>query len=100
MSNRPFLLITNDDGIHAPGIHHLWEAVHEHADFAIVAPRNEKSGSGMSITWTKPLIVQEASWDKATPAWHVNGTPADCVKMAISVILKRKPDMVISGINR
>src|SRR3990167_991382 len=100
MSNRPFLLITNDDGIHAPGIHHLWEAVHEHADVAIVAPRNEKSGSGMSITWTKPLIVQEASWDKATPAWHVNGTPADCVKMAISVILKRKPDMVISGINR
>lgn len=100
MSKRPFLLLTNDDGIHAPGIRHLWEAVHDFADLAIVAPASEKSGSGLSITWTRPLLVQEVSWEEDTPAWSVNGTPADCVKMALSMILDRKPDLVVSGINR
>jgi len=97
---KPFLLITNDDGIHAPGIRHLWEAVHEFADVAIVAPQYEKSGSGLSITWAKPLMIHEIAWEKNTPAWSVSGTPADCVKLATSVLLKRRPDMVISGINR
>ncbi len=97
---KPFLLITNDDGIHAPGIRHLWESVASFADVAIVAPQNEKSGSGLSITWTKPLVIQEISWPQSVSAWSVNGTPADCVKMALSVLLKRRPDMVISGINR
>lgn len=100
MLKRPFLLITNDDGIYAPGIRHLWEAVHEYADIAIVAPSHEKSGSGLSITWTKPLRIQPFPWDFATPAWHINGTPADCVKMACSVLLEKQPDMIISGINR
>jgi 5'-nucleotidase len=100
MQKRPFLLITNDDGIHAPGIRHLWEAVHEFADVAIVAPQTEKSGSGLSITFTRPLVIQEFPWTQATPAWSINGTPADCVKMAIGVLLKKEPDMVISGINR
>ena len=98
MSKRPFILITNDDGIHAPGIRHLWEAVHEFADLAIVAPHSEKSGSGMSITWTRPLVVQEISWE--CPAWSITGTPADCVKMALSVLLNKKPDMIISGVNK
>lgn len=97
---KPFLLITNDDGIHAPGIKHLWEAVHEYADVAIVAPLTEKSGSGLSITWGKPLKIQQVSWAKETPAWSLNGTPADCVKMALAVLLNRTPDLVISGINR
>ncbi len=100
MSNRPFLLITNDDGIHASGIRHLWEAVCDFADVAIVAPQSEKSGSGLSITWTRPLLIQKISWDDHTPAWSVNGTPADCVKMALSMILDRAPDLVISGVNR
>ncbi|MES2274171.1 MAG: 5'/3'-nucleotidase SurE [Chlamydiota bacterium] len=100
MTQRPFLLITNDDGIHAPGIKHLWQAVHEYADVAIVAPQTEKSGCGLSITWAKPLRIQPVAWELNTPAWYLNGTPADCVKMALSVILKRKPDLIISGINR
>lgn len=100
MSTRPFLLITNDDGIFAPGIKHLWQAVREFADVAIVAPHSEKSGSGLSITWTRPLLIQKISWEDSTPAWSVNGTPADCVKMALSMILERKPDLVISGVNR
>lgn len=100
MSKRPFLLITNDDGIHAPGIKHLWEAVSEFADTAIVAPSSEKSGAGLSITWTKPLKIQTFAWEPPTKAWSINGTPADCVKMACSVLLEQSPQMVISGINR
>lgn len=97
---RPYILITNDDGIHAPGIKHLWNAVQEFADVAIVAPHAEKSGSGLSITWTKPLHLRAYPWENETPAWSLNGTPADCVKMALSVVLDQKPDLVISGINR
>jgi len=97
MTKRPYILITNDDGIQAPGLRHLWQAIHEFADVVIVAPQTEKSGSGLSITFTRPLIVQEVAWE--TPAYCVNGTPADCVKMALGVILKRKPDMIVSGIN-
>ncbi len=100
MSKRPFLLITNDDGIYAPGLRHLWEAVHEFADLAIVAPQTEKSGSGLSITWTKPLLIKKILWDKGTPAWSINGTPADCVKMALSTLLDAPPDLIISGVNR
>ena len=99
-NSRPYLLLTNDDGIHAPGLRHLWEAIHEHADLAIVAPASEKSGSGVSITWTQPLHIQSIRWEKNTQAWSVSGTPADCVKMALSALLDRKPDMVISGINQ
>ena len=97
---RPFLLITNDDGIHAPGLKHLWQAVRDFADVAIIAPHVEKSGCGLSITWAKPLRIQPAVWDGATPAWSLNGTPADCVKMGCSVILEKRPHMILSGINR
>ncbi|MBM3184535.1 MAG: 5'/3'-nucleotidase SurE, partial [Chlamydiae bacterium] len=97
---RPFLLITNDDGIHAPGLRHLWESVRAFADVAIVAPIMEKSGCGMSITWGKPLRIQSVIWDNETSAWSLNGTPADCVKMALSVLLDRPPQLIISGINR
>jgi 5'-nucleotidase len=97
---RPYLLLTNDDGINAPGIRHLWQAVHEFADIAIVAPHTEKSGCGLSITWTKPLHIRPVSWESNTPAWSLNGTPADCVKMALAVLLERRPDMIISGVNR
>lgn len=100
MSQRPFLLLINDDGITAPGLKALWQGVHEYADVAIVAPHKERSGCGVSITWTKPLLIHPYLWESQTPAWSLNGTPADCVKMALSVLLKRKPDIIISGINR
>lgn len=97
MTKRPYILLTNDDGIQAPGLRHLWEAINEFADVVIVAPQTEKSGSGLSITFNRPLSVQNVNWE--TPAWSVNGTPADCVKMALGVILDRRPDMIVSGIN-
>lgn len=98
---RPRILITNDDGIQSAGIRLLWEALYEFADITIVAPHAEKSGSGLSITWTKPLHIRPFPWiHEKTPAWSLNGTPADCVKMALSVLLEEKPDMIVSGINR
>src|SRR5579872_5097829 len=99
MVSRPLILITNDDGIYAPGLKHLWQALHEKADLAIVAPDGERSGCGAGITWVEPLRIQSISWEKDTPAWCLNGTPADCVKMGLSVLLKKRPDLIVSGVN-
>lgn len=98
---RPTLLLTNDDGVHAPGILTMYEALVE-ADFAdliIVAPASERSGAGVAITWDRPIHVQEVAWFDGCPAWAVDGTPADCVKMGERVVLKKKPDLIVSGIN-
>ncbi|MFN0064718.1 MAG: 5'/3'-nucleotidase SurE [Chlamydiales bacterium] len=101
MSRRPHFLLTNDDGIHAPGINSLWKVLHDAdiADLTIIAPSVERSGTGVSITWDRPMHIQEMEWSHNTPAWAIDGTPADCVKLGIRVILERKVDMVISGIN-
>jgi len=98
--SRPKILITNDDGIHAPGILSLWKAVEAIADVTIVAPLIEQSAMSTSITLRQPLQVEKVEWKGNTPAWSVSGTPADCVKLAISALLKELPDMIISGINR
>jgi 5'-nucleotidase len=100
MAERPFLLLVNDDGIHAPGMRHLWEGLAEHADLAIVAPATEQSGTGMSLTLRQPLHIESVTWEGETPAWKVTGTPADCVRMALAVLLERMPDMIVSGINK
>lgn len=97
---KPKILITNDDGIHAPGIKYLWHALKDLADLTIVAPSNEQSAVALSITIRNPLQIHNVQWEDETPAWHVNGTPADCVKMALSVIMENPPDIVVSGINR
>lgn len=97
---KPKILLTNDDGVHAPGIKHLWNALRNIADLSIVAPATDKSAVGLSITLREPLVIQKVSWPEQTPAWCVNGTPADCVKLALSMILDSQPDLIISGINR
>jgi len=97
---KPNILITNDDGIHAPGIRHLWKALKDKANVTVVAPAAEQSAVGLSITIRHPLQIHKMEWGEAENIWCVTGTPADCVKMALSVILKEKPDMVVSGINR
>lgn len=100
MANKPRILLTNDDGISAPGLKHLWQALSDIADLSIIAPATEKSGVGLSITIREPLQIQSVDWEKGTPAWKVNGTPADCVRLGLSVILKDRPDLIVSGINR
>lgn len=98
---RPKILLTNDDGINAPGIEKLWRVLHEEnfADLFIIAPTTERSGTGVGITWDRPILIQEVEWAKQTPAWAVDGTPADCIKMGSRIILEERPDFIVSGIN-
>ncbi len=101
MKKRPRILISNDDGISAPGLKSLWKALHEadFADLVIIAPSSEKSGAGVSITWDRPMTIRKTEWTNATPAWSVDGTPADCIKLGTRIILENAPDFIVSGIN-
>lgn len=96
---RPFILLTNDDGIFAPGLYALYLAIREIADVAVVAPVSEKSAVGHAITISDPLRVFDFEKNGHIFGHAVNGTPADCVKIAYFALLERKPDLVISGIN-
>lgn len=97
---KPHILITNDDGIHSPGIKSLWNALKHYADVTVVAPSNEQSAVGLSITMRNPLHLRQIDWAPDADVWSVSGTPADCVKMALNVVMKKRPDIVVSGINR
>jgi 5'-nucleotidase len=98
---RPKIVITNDDGINAPGIKALWSVLDEanFADLYVIAPSTEKSGTGVGITSDKPILIQKTEWQNQTPAWSIGGTPADCIKMGTRIILGQKPDFIVSGIN-
>ena len=97
---KPRILITNDDGIYAPGIKFLWQALKDIAEVVVVAPVSEKSGSGVAITFHSPLKIEKVNWDSNTLVWAVNGTPADCVKLGLNILFKKKPDLIVSGINK
>ena len=94
------ILITNDDGIYSPGLEHLWKALVDIADICIVAPATEKSATALGLTVHEPIQIQKISWNNNTPAWKVSGTPADCVRLGMSVILDHTPDLIVSGINK
>ncbi len=94
------ILITNDDGIYAPGIWHLKQAMQEVGQTTVVAPVAEKSAVGHAITLSDPLRVQEVERDGHFFGYAVNGTPADCVKLGVHCLLGEKPDLIISGINQ
>jgi 5'-nucleotidase len=101
MSKKPHILITNDDGIHSPGLMHLCESVKDFARVSIIAPLTEQSGVGMSLTWRHPLRIESMPWTDSVSAWSVSGTPTDCVKMGLSALLTESPpDLIISGINK
>ncbi|MDZ7343622.1 MAG: 5'/3'-nucleotidase SurE [candidate division KSB1 bacterium] len=99
MNTKPYILITNDDGIFAPGLFALYESLRQIAEVAVVAPDSEKSAVGHAITLSDPLRVTPFEKYGKFFGHAVNGTPADCVKIAYFALLPRKPDMVISGIN-
>jgi 5'-nucleotidase len=96
---RPKILITNDDGVNALGIRHLWNALKNVGDLIIAAPSQEQSATGLSITIHSPLRVERITWPEDAEAWSISGTPADCVKMALSVLYDEPPDLIVSGIN-
>ncbi len=97
------VLLTNDDGVYAEGLQALRRALEAEPGFevAVVAPERERSASSHAITLHKPLYVHEVHIDGCrTPTWSVSGTPADCTKIGVLAILNRRPDVVVSGINR
>ena len=98
--NKPKILITNDDGIFAPGIYALWEAMQEVGQTTVVAPDTEQSAVGHAITLSDPLRVEGIHRTGGFEGFAVSGTPADCAKIAIRSLMDKKPDVLVSGINR
>ena len=99
-SNKPLLLITNDDGIDAPGIKALISVMTAIGEVVVVAPDKPQSAMGHAITINNTLHLTKFSREgNAIMQYSCSGTPADCVKMAVHEVLKRKPDLCVSGIN-
>lgn len=97
--NLPVILITNDDGIMAPGIRNLVEAVKDLGKVVVVAPDKPQSGMGHAITIGLPLRLHPVTIFEDVEAWQCSGTPVDCVKLAVDKVLHRKPDICLSGVN-
>jgi 5'-nucleotidase len=97
--NEFTILVTNDDGVNAPGIHHLVDAVKDLGRVVVVAPDKPQSGMGHAITIGFPLRLHKVNFEEGIEAWSCSGTPVDCVKLAVDKVLHRKPDLCISGIN-
>lgn len=97
---RPLILVTNDDGVTAPGIQALVGVMQEIGDVVVVAPDKPQSAMGHAITINSTLFLNKVSMEgEAVSRYSCSGTPVDCVKMATNEILKQKPDLCVSGIN-
>src|SRR5688572_3567824 len=92
----PLILVTNDDGVQSDGIHALADAMKPLGDVVIVGPLQEASAIGHALTLRRPLRIEPIS----EGIYGVDGTPTDCVNLACEIILKRLPDLVVSGINK
>lgn len=95
-AQKPRILITNDDGIEAPGLRALVDGLKDMAALTVVAPAHERSASAQSLTLRQPIYCSQVAENE----YAVEGTPADAVILAFYTLLKEKPDLVISGINR
>lgn len=98
-NRRPLILVSNDDGISANGVHELVECLVKFGDVVTVCPDVPRSGQSMAITVNIPLRIEPLEDWHGAKMYKVNGTPVDCVKLAIHAIVDRKPDIVVSGIN-
>ena len=97
---KPLILVTNDDSIVAPGIRALIEVMKEIGEVIVVAPDSPQSGMGHAITVNNTITLDKVNLDKEIEhEYSCSGTPVDCVKIAVREILKRKPDLCVSGIN-
>lgn len=93
--NKPLILLTNDDGIHAPGLRLLAEALEPLGEVIVYAPDRQRSAVGHGVSLHQPLRIVETQ-----PGWHmVDGTPADCLILAVRGLLKNRPNLIVSGIN-
>jgi len=93
------ILLTNDDGIYAPGLAAMERELSRLGEVSVVAPATEQSGVGHSITYLKPLIVSEVFDGDRRWGWMVEGSPADCVRIAIAQLCPWRPELVVSGMN-
>ncbi len=93
------ILLTNDDGIHAPGLAAMEAELSEIGDVFVVAPSTEQSGVSQSITFLRPLVGQQVSRDGQLRGYAVDGTPADAVKLGVTEFCPCRPDLIVSGIN-
>ena len=99
-TQRPLILVTNDDGITAPGIRTLIKVMNEIGDVIVIAPDSPQSGKGHAITLDSILECNPITVDDGEQLeYSCSGTPADCVKIAVNEILNKKPDLCVSGIN-
>ena len=97
--DRKLILISNDDGYQAKGINCLVEMLRDLADIIVCAPEDARSGFSCAFSATMPLRLCKRHEEPGVQIWSSNGTPTDCVKLALSQIVPRRPDMVIGGIN-
>lgn len=93
------ILVTNDDGVTAPGIRFLIDIAKEFGDVTVVAPNKSQSGTGHAITFSEPLRLKTIKEEESYKEYSCNGTPVDCIKLAENVAMKEHPDLVLSGIN-
>ncbi|MFN5876632.1 MAG: 5'/3'-nucleotidase SurE [Ignavibacteria bacterium] len=94
-----YILVTNDDGIDSAGIHALVHAMRRLGEVVVVAPDRQQSAVGHALTVSSPLRATPFHRDGEMFGFAINGTPADCVKLGVSTLLERRPDIVVSGIN-
>jgi len=96
---KPLILISNDDGADAPGLHYLIDRVRHLGDIIAVAPKLPQSGMSSAITVNNPLRINLHEDYNGVPVYSVTGTPVDCVKLALHTIVPRRPDVMLSGVN-
>lgn len=99
MSQKPLILVTNDDGYHAPGIKALTEIAMEFGEVVKIAPDKPQSGMGHAITINSTLRIEKMPGEVGFVGYQCTGTPVDCVKIALDVALDRTPDLILSGVN-
>ncbi|KAA6349527.1 5'-nucleotidase SurE [termite gut metagenome] len=99
METKPLILVSNDDGITAKGINELIKYIRPLGEIVVVAPDSARSGSGCALSVTLPVHYQLVHQEPGLTTYQCTGTPSDCIKLARNVILTRKPDLVIGGIN-
>ena len=93
------ILLTNDDGIFAPGLAAIYKQLARLGDVMVVAPADSKSGASHSVTFTEPLVCNKIEIEGQFSGFSVDGSPADCVKLAFMQLCEKKPDLLVAGIN-
>lgn len=99
LSDRPLILVTNDDGVYAKGLHHLIDCVSHMGEVIAVAPDEPQSGKSSALTVSEALRITRHADRNGAKIYSVSGTPVDCVKLALHAIVPRTPDLLLSGVN-